>query len=120
MIIKKEHAIALLSVKRNGIENSEESSFLELERMNFLRMEKPFNYSLTYWGNILAGILDEMVRKEVIEHPENWDEEFRWLSSEVIMMIETAMKSEDIPGKLTLEELKKRGFTEERKIEKIE
>ena len=118
MIIKKEHAIALLSVKRNGIENSEESSFLELERMNFLRMEKPFNYSLTYWGNILAGILDEMVRKEVIEHPENWDEEFRWLGSEVIMMIETAMKSEDIPGELTLEELKKRGFTEERKIEK--
>jgi len=117
MIIRKEHALALLRV-REGELKSEEPSFIELERMNLLRMEKPFEYSLTYWGRALANILDEMVQKGLIEHPSKWDERFRWLGSEVIMMIETAIENEDIPGPLTEEELEKRGFIEERKFEK--
>ena len=117
MIIRKEHALALLRV-REGKLKSEEPPFIELERMNLLRMERPLEYSLTYWGRALANILDEMVQKGLIEHPSKWDEGFRWLGSEVIMMIETAIENEDIPGPLTEEELEKRGFIEERKVEK--
>ena len=117
MIIRKEHALALLRVREEEVK-SEELPFIELERMNLLRMERPLEYSLTYWGRALANILDEMVQKGLIEHPSKWDEGFRWLGSEVIMMIETAIENEDIPGPLTEEELEKRGFIEERKVEK--
>jgi len=127
MIIRKEHALALLRVREEELNNaptcqlflkSEEPPFIELERMNFLRMERPLEYSLTYWGRALANILDDMVQKGLIEHPSKWDEGFRWLGSEVIMMIETAIENEDIPGPLTEGELEKRGFIEERKVEK--
>ncbi|GAB6076657.1 DUF505 domain-containing protein [Desulfurobacterium crinifex] len=127
MIIRKEHALALLRVREEELNNaptcqlflkSEEPPFIELERMNLLRMERPLEYSLTYWGRALANILDDMVQKGLIEHPSKWDEGFRWLGSEVIMMIETAIENEDIPGPLTEGELEKRGFIEERKVEK--
>jgi hypothetical protein len=127
MIIRKEHALALLRVREEELNNaptcqlflkSEEPPFIELERMNLLRMERPLEYSLTYWGRALANILDDMVQKGLIEHPSKWDEGFRWLGSEVIMMIETAIENDDIPGPLTEEELEKRGFIEERKVEK--
>ncbi len=127
MVIRKEHALALLRVREEEKNNaptcqlfakSEEPPFLELERMNLLRLVRPLEYSLTYWGRVLANILDEMVKKKLIEHPSKWTEDFRWLGSEVIMMIETAIENEDIPGPLTEGELEKRGFIEERKLEK--
>ena len=127
MVIRKEHALALLRVREEEKNNaptcqlfvkSEEPPFLELERMNLLRMVRPLEYSLTYWGRVLANILDEMVEKKLIEHPSKWTEDFRWLGSEVLMMIETAIENDDIHGALTEKELEKRGFIEERKIEK--
>ncbi|MEO2069131.1 MAG: DUF505 domain-containing protein [Desulfurobacteriaceae bacterium] len=127
MIIRKEHALALLRVREGEKVNErvcqlmnaqEEAPFIELERMNLLRMERPLEYSLTYWGRALANIIEEMVSKGLIKHPKDWDEEFRWLGSEVIMMIETAILNDDIPGPLTEKELEKRGFIEERKVEK--
>jgi len=127
MVIRKEHALALLRVREEEINNapacqlfmkSEEPPYLELERMNLLRMVRPLEYSLTYWGRALANIINEMVDKGLIEHPSKWDENFRWLGSEVIMMIETAIENGDVPGPLTEGELRKRGFVEEKKIEK--
>ncbi|SMP03978.1 hypothetical protein SAMN06265339_0167 [Desulfurobacterium pacificum] len=127
MVIRKEHAIALLRVREEERNNaptcqlfakSEDSPYLELERMNLLRMVRPLEYSLTYWGRALANIIDEMVEKGLIEHPSKWDDDFRWLGSEVIMMIETAIENDDLPGYLTEKELEKRGFIEERKVEK--
>ena len=127
MVIRKEHALALMRVReeeRNEAPTcqlfikSEEPPYLELERMNLLRQVRPLEYALTYWGRALANILDEMVEKGLIPHPSKWDEEFRWLGSEVLMMIETAIENDDIPGELTEGELEKRGFIEERKVEK--
>ncbi|WP_457755229.1 DUF505 domain-containing protein [Thermovibrio ammonificans] len=127
MVIRKEHALALLRVREEEkneaptcqlFVKSEEPPYLELERMNLLRMVRPLEYSLTYWGRVLANIIDEMVEKGLIPHPSKWDEDFRWLGSEVLMMIETAIENDDIPGPLTEGELEKRGFIEERKVEK--
>ena len=127
MVIKKEHALALLRVREEEknraptcqiFVKSEEYPYLELERMGLLRFVRPLEYSLTYWGRVLANIIEEMTEKGLIEHPSKWDENFRWLGSEVIMMIETAIENNDIPGPLTEKHLEERGFIEERKIEK--
>ncbi len=127
MVIRREHALALLRVREEEKNEaptcqlflkSEEPPYLELERMNLLRLVRPLEYSLTYWGRVLANIIDEMVEKGLIPHPSKWDENFRWLGSEVLMMIETAIENNDIPGYLTEGELEKRGFIEERKVEK--
>ncbi|WP_163327669.1 DUF505 domain-containing protein [Desulfurobacterium thermolithotrophum] len=127
MVIRKEHALALLRIREEELKKaptcqlfakSEEPPFIELERMNLVRMERPLEYSLTYWGRVLANLIDDMIQKGLIEHPSKWNEEFRWLGSEIIMMIETAIENEDIPGPLTEGELEKRGFIEERKVEK--
>ncbi len=127
MVIRKEHALALMRVREEEKNQaptcqlflkSEEPPYLELERMNLLRQVRPLEYALTYWGRALANILDDMVERKLIPHPSKWDEEFRWLGSEVLMMIETAIENDDIPGELTEKELEKRGFIEERKVEK--
>jgi len=125
MVIRREHALALLRVygeEKNKAPScqislkSEEVPYLELERMNLLRMVKPLEYSLTYWGRILTATLEEMVGEGLIPHPSKWDEEFRWLGSEVITMIETAIENDGIPGELTENELKKRGFVENGRV----
>ncbi len=127
MVIRKEHALALLRVREEEknraptcqiFVKSEEYPYLELERMGLLRFVRPLEYSLTYWGRVLANIIEEMTEKGLIEHPSKWDEDFRWLGSEVIMMIETAIENNDIPGPLTEKHLEERGFIEEKKIEK--
>ncbi len=127
MIIRKEHALALIATRKDELEdhpihqlstNVEAEPFIELEFANLMRMERPLEYTLTYWGRALANIIKEMVDKNIIDHPSNWDERYRWIGSEILMMIETAIKNDDIPGELTLSELEKRGFIEERKIEK--
>ncbi|MEO2083655.1 MAG: DUF505 family protein, partial [Desulfurobacteriaceae bacterium] len=90
MVIRKEHALALLRVREEEKNEaptcqlflkSEEPPYLELERMNLLRLVRPLEYSLTYWGRVLANIIDEMVEKGLIPHPSKWDENFRWLGS---------------------------------------
>jgi len=127
MVIRKEHALALLRVREEEkneaptcqlFVKSEEPPYLELERMNLLRLVRPLEYALTYWGRVLANIIDEMVEKGLIPHPSKWDDDFRWLGSEVLMMIETALENDELPGPLTEPQLEKRGFIEERKIEK--
>ncbi len=124
MVIRKEHALALLKLKEveKGqfctVKETEEAPFVELEMANLARMGKPLEYILTYWGEALVNVLKEMVDKGVIPHPEKWDEEFRWVGSEVIAMIDAAVKNADIPGELTEKYLEERGFVEEKKIEK--
>ena len=127
MVIRKEHALALLRVREEEknraptcqiFVKSEEYPYLELERMGLLRFVRPLEYSLTYWGRVLANIIEEMIEKGLIEHPSKWDENFRWLGSEVIMMIETAIENNDIPGPLTEKHLQERGFIDEKKFEK--
>jgi hypothetical protein len=126
MLVRKEHAIALLDLleaKEKGLKELEiakerEDVFTELEFQNLAELYAPLRYGLTYWGRALAEILKEMIEKNLIEHPENWEKEFRWLGTEVITMIADAIENNDLPGDLTLEALQERGFIEEKKEEK--
>ncbi len=127
MIIKKEHALALLKILEKEKENTtfivaetkDLAPYEELELQNLVRLEKPMEYALTYWGKGISELLTNMVNKDLIHHPDTWDPEFRWIGTEVLSMIESAIRNNDIPGTLTEKELEKRGFVREEKGIKV-
>ncbi|HID79115.1 MAG TPA: DUF505 domain-containing protein [Aquifex aeolicus] len=125
MLIRKEHALALLELlegerkkKEVAVAPEREEIFTELEFQNLAEPYRPLKYGLTYWGRALAVILEEMVQKGLIKHPSEWDETFRWLGTEIITAIADAIENKDLPGKLTEKLLEERGFIELRKEEK--
>ncbi|WP_029523111.1 DUF505 domain-containing protein [Persephonella sp. KM09-Lau-8] len=122
MVIRKEHALALLNAKsqeEKGLAcqitiKAEEDPYVELELQNLLEQgNSPIEYTLTYWGRNLVYILEEMIKKGLIKHPSEWDDRFRWIGSEVIAMIEAAILSGGLTGEETFEPLKQRGFAQE-------
>ncbi|MBK3332859.1 DUF505 domain-containing protein [Persephonella atlantica] len=127
MIIRKEHALALLSAKseeEKGLScqirlKSEEDPYVELELQNLLEQgSSPVEYRLTYWGRNLVYLLEEMIKDGLIKHPSQWDDRFRWIGSEVIGMIEASIKSGGLTGEEIFPYLKERGFAEEKHEEK--
>jgi len=128
MIIMKEHALALLAVKE-AVEKGkstymisekqrEKEVFLELEFQNLVRLEKPLEYTLTYWGEAIVNIIREMTNKGYIKHPEYWDDHFRWIGSEVISMIHSTIQNNGRAGESIEKALAERGFLEEIEVEK--
>ncbi len=121
MIIKKEHARTLLKLKDKGtleISGEEEAPYIELERANLLSMDRPLTYSLTYWGRGMAEILEKLISAGSISHPDEWDEDYRWLSSEIILMMESALRNGNNVSPLTYEILHSRGLASTIKEEK--
>jgi len=127
MVIRKEHALALLNAKNQeekGLScqiniKAEEDPYVELEFQNLLEQgTSPVEYVLTYWGRNLVYLLEDMIQKGLISHPSEWDDRFRWIGSEVIAMIEAAINSGGLTGEETFEPLQKRGFAEETHEEK--
>ncbi|ACN99235.1 conserved hypothetical protein [Sulfurihydrogenibium azorense Az-Fu1] len=122
MIIKKEHALALLNAKHQEEKGlacqitikAEEDPYIELELQNLMAQgNSPIEYVLTYWGRNLVCLLEEMINKGIIPHPSQWNESFRWIGSEVISMIESSIRSGDLTGDLIFDALKERGLAEE-------
>ncbi len=127
MLIKKEHALALLNAKsqeEKGLAcqitiKAEEDPYVELELQNLLEQgNSPIEYVLTYWGRNLVYLMEEMIQKGLLKHPSEWDERFRWIGSEVIAMIDAAVRSGGLTGELTFQPLAERGFAEEKHEEK--
>lgn len=127
MVIKKEHALALLRAKsqeNKGVAcqislKAEEEPYKELELQNLLEIgSSPIEYVLTYWGRNLVYLLEEMVNKGLISHPNEWDDNFRWIGSEVIAMIEASIKSGGITGDEIFDVLNKRGLAQKTHEEK--
>ncbi len=122
MLIKKEHALALLNAKsqeEKGLAcqisiKSEEDPYIELELQNLLEQgNSPIEYTLTYWGRNLVYLLEEMIDKGLIPHPSEWDDSFRWIGSEVIAMIDSSLRSGKLTGEHIFEDLKERGLAHE-------
>ncbi len=123
MIIRKEHALALLRVKDEEVSKgaacqiavkSEEDPYVELEFQGLLEQgTSPVEFKLSYAGRNLVYILEEMVNQGLIAHPADWDDRFRWLGSEVIAMIDASIRSNDLPGNEIKDHLIKRGFAGE-------
>jgi len=127
MIIRREHALALLNAKsqeQKGLAcqitiKAEEEPYIELEYQNLLEQgASPIEYKLSYWGRTLVYMMDEMIQKGLIPHPSEWDDDFRWIGSEIIAMLDASDRNNGLTGNKIFEALKSRGFAEEVHIEK--
>jgi hypothetical protein len=125
MVIKKQHAILLQKLLKDeenklpytALEEVDELVARELELMGLVRFSAPLQLTLTYVGRDLANLLRELYEigpqpfaekeEEVkgnivireargLNPPEAWDDDFRFLGSEIIAMLEAA----DLAGRV--------------------
>jgi len=110
MIIKKESVNIILELlnSNNKTIKTEALNNKALEELNLggiIRFPMPAVAEFTYGGTIVAEVLNRV--KDKIKNCEN---NFKWVSSEIIAMIEAAIKNKNKTTKISNEELEKRGF----------
>ncbi len=123
MVIKKRHAELLLEVgkameageetyvyRKETAPKEDERTLRELEYAGLLRLERPIEYVPTYSGTLLIETLTEAINSKLLEHPSKWPNDFRWIGSEVIAMIDGAVRCQgQVRGEIA-KALEERGF----------
>ena len=136
MIIRKEHAIALRKLLNEKNNNTPYSEFLggetpvllELERAGLVNEEKPLQWVLTYAGEAVATVLSNLYENGATPHiegksetdievreshklskPEEWPDDFRWIGSEIIAMLDAADRAGSV-GSKSIDALMKRAL----------
>ncbi len=129
MIVRKAHALLLkqlleeeknAGVQFTGISDEAESALVELERAGLVRHHTPIRWGLTYSGTALANVLkdlyaqgpgvysekEEDVGGELVVRegyglpsPEDWPDDWRWIGTEVIAMLDAAWRAERVGPK---------------------
>ncbi|MGC8968599.1 MAG: DUF505 domain-containing protein [Thermus sp.] len=150
MVIKKKHAVALerlladeeRALPFTPLEEVDGPTARELELMGLLRFASPVRLVPTYWGRELAYLLRELYALGPRPHaeeegagslevreawglrpPEAWPEDFRFLGSEVVALLEAADRAGRV-GPEGVEPLMARGLAarvwdRERKVEYV-
>ena len=117
MLIKKQHAQALLNLLKHGaqgdaVENYPSHILGDLEIAGLVSFPVPANAALTYNGQLLANLLEESLDSGLVAPVDEWKEGHRWIASEIISMLDSAHRAQNVPES-TWKALKERGFAHE-------
>ena len=107
MIIKKKALDVIKQIKDKTTVDIKELNNEFIEELNLsgiIKFPTPAVVELTYGGNIIADILNRVEDKIDI------DDDAKWVSSEIIAMIDAAIKNKNKTTQISNTELEKRGF----------
>jgi len=121
MIIMKGHALILKRLGEKWIEGKgifkvedrltdEEIEFLHQLFLQDLVYEEENEFILTPHGDRILNVLNTIVEEGLLPPPEEWGASFRWIGSEVISMIDVALRSQGFVEDKIKDALSQRGF----------
>ena len=117
MIIKNHSINIILDLlnsksKTLDVKNLNNEAIEELNLSGIVRFPTPAQIELTYSGNIIANVLNSV--KDNIQI----DNDAKWVSSEIIAMIDAAVKNNNKTTSISNSELEKRGFAQNGELTK--